>query len=49
MIAHRLRSLLEFDTVVVLDHGRILEIGPPMALLEDGGSAFHALYHADEA
>ncbi|GKU21471.1 unnamed protein product [Fusarium langsethiae] len=46
MIAHRLRSLLEFDTVIVLDHGRIREMGPPSALLEDGTSAFHALYHA---
>ncbi|RGP61682.1 ABC multidrug transporter [Fusarium sporotrichioides] len=46
MIAHRLRSLLEFDTVIVLDHGRIREMGPPSALLEDCTSAFHALYHA---
>ncbi|SPJ78456.1 related to multidrug resistance-associated protein [Fusarium torulosum] len=48
MIAHRLRTLLEFDTAVVLDHGRVKEIGPPKSLLNDSTSAFHALYHAAE-
>ncbi|KAM0544992.1 hypothetical protein ACHAPJ_011573 [Fusarium lateritium] len=48
MIAHRLRTLLEFDTVVVLDHGRVTESGPPKSLLNDSTSAFSALYHAVE-
>ncbi|OBS25287.1 hypothetical protein FPOA_05820 [Fusarium poae] len=46
MIAHRLHSLLDFDKVIVLDRGRICEMGAPSALLEDGNSAFHALYYA---
>ncbi|KAM0344913.1 hypothetical protein ACHAPU_007046 [Fusarium lateritium] len=48
MIAHRLRTLLEFDTVIVLDNGRIRESGPPKSLLSDSTSAFSALYHAVE-
>ena len=48
MIAHRLRSLLDFDTAIVLDHGRVTEIGPPKSLLKDMSSMFNALYHAAE-
>ncbi|KAF5020200.1 hypothetical protein F66182_7765 [Fusarium sp. NRRL 66182] len=46
MIAHRLRTLMEFDTVVVMDSGRVCEIGQPKALLDNSTSAFNALYHA---
>ena len=48
MIAHRLRTLLDFDTAIVLDHGRVKEIGPPKSLLKDMSSTFNALYHAAE-
>ncbi|KAI6777269.1 hypothetical protein HG530_001214 [Fusarium avenaceum] len=48
MIAHRLRTLLEFDTAVVLDHGRVKESGSPKSLLNDSTSVFHALYYAAE-
>ena len=36
-VAHRLSTALEADRVVVLDHGRILEIGSPTVLLRKGG------------
>ncbi|RYP57871.1 hypothetical protein DL769_009228 [Monosporascus sp. CRB-8-3] len=49
MIAHRLQSLVEFDTVVVLESGCLIEIGPPKALLGDSSSSFSALYHASES
>ncbi|KAJ4009391.1 hypothetical protein NW766_008508 [Fusarium irregulare] len=48
MIAHRLHTLLDFDTAIVLDHGRVKEIGPPKSLLKDMSSTFNALYHAAE-
>lgn len=32
------------DRVLVLDRGRVLEYGSPRTLMEDGGSAFRALF-----
>jgi ABC-type multidrug transport system fused ATPase/permease subunit len=43
VIAHRLRAVDRADHVVVLDHGRIVEQGPPAALLADPDSRFHHL------
>ncbi|KAM0484837.1 hypothetical protein ACHAP7_002853 [Fusarium lateritium] len=48
MIAHRLEALVAFDTIIVLDAGRVREIGSPKSLLNDCTSAFNALYHAVE-
>ena len=36
-IAHRLSTLDSFDRIVVLDHGRIVEDGPPRRLLQTKG------------
>ncbi|KAF5548078.1 multidrug resistance-associated [Fusarium phyllophilum] len=48
MIAHRLRSLIDFDTVIVLESGHLREIGSPRTLFRDPASAFSGLYHAIE-
>ena len=37
IITHRIFSLLEFDKVIVLDDGRIVEQGTHTALLEQNG------------
>jgi ATP-binding cassette subfamily B multidrug efflux pump len=37
-IAHRLSTIARMDRVVVMDNGRIIEIGPHAALLEQGGA-----------
>jgi ATP-binding cassette subfamily B multidrug efflux pump len=37
-IAHRLSTISRMDRVVVMEHGRIIEIGPHTALLEQGGA-----------
>jgi ATP-binding cassette subfamily C (CFTR/MRP) protein 1 len=43
-IVHRLQGILDFDRVVVLDHGQVVEYGSTTMLLTDKGSAFARLY-----
>lgn len=37
IIAHRLSTIKDADTIVVLDHGKIAEMGSPSELAESGG------------
>lgn len=37
-IAHRLQTVLDCDAIAVMDDGKLVEIGPPMKLLEDEDS-----------
>jgi ATP-binding cassette subfamily B protein/subfamily B ATP-binding cassette protein MsbA len=46
IIAHRLSSVMKADLVAVLDGGRVVETGPPSALLSDPRSRFAALAQA---
>jgi ABC-type multidrug transport system fused ATPase/permease subunit len=43
-VAHKLDTILDYDRVVVLDAGRIVETGEPYALLTDPKSHFGRLY-----
>ncbi|KAI1862215.1 uncharacterized protein JN550_010371 [Neoarthrinium moseri] len=45
MIAHRLSSLMDFDKVMVLDGGRLVELGRPTDLLKESNSAFAKMYY----
>ena len=38
VIAHRLSTVSRCDRVAVLDRGRVIEVGPPAALLDAGGT-----------
>ncbi len=44
-IAHRLQTIRDFDRVIVMDAGRVVEMGPPDELLRAGG-AFARLHDA---
>jgi ABC-type multidrug transport system fused ATPase/permease subunit len=45
-VAHKLQSVLDFDRVILLDNGRMVETGNPRELLSTAGSAFLALYES---
>ena len=36
-VAHRLNTIMDFDYVLVLDQGRVAEMGPPSELLNNNG------------
>ncbi|KAL4813733.1 P-loop containing nucleoside triphosphate hydrolase protein [Aspergillus spinulosporus] len=45
-VAHKLESILDYDKVIVLEDGRIIEAGVPYDLLAQESSHFSRLYHA---
>jgi ATP-binding cassette, subfamily C (CFTR/MRP), member 1 len=46
-IAHRLDTIMDSDIVIVLDAGRLVEVGPPSELAQREGGVFKALYGRD--
>ncbi|KAF8446359.1 P-loop containing nucleoside triphosphate hydrolase protein, partial [Boletus edulis BED1] len=48
IIAHRLRSVMDTDRIMVLDAGRIVELDTPNQLLQREGSVFRALVYASK-
>lgn len=46
-IAHRLHTVRGFDVVMVLEHGQIVEIGPPNELLAKEGGEFRRMWDAE--
>ncbi|OHE94372.1 ABC transporter [Colletotrichum orchidophilum] len=47
VIAHRLRAVVDFDKIVTLQDGRVVEFDSPKKLLENGG-AFAAMWKIQE-
>lgn len=46
-VAHRLSTIMDYDRVVVLEKGRIVEVGEPGKLMVTDGSMFRALVDAN--
>ena len=46
MVSHRLEMLIDFDTVVVMEEGSIVESGNPRILLNTNSSRFRELWRA---
>ena len=42
-IAHRLRTIIDYDKVLVLDKGKVLEFGSPIDLMRQEGSTFNSM------
>jgi ABC-type multidrug transport system fused ATPase/permease subunit len=47
-VSHRLEMIMDFDKVVVMDQGSVVEIGVPRVLAEEAGSRFGELVRAGE-
>jgi len=45
-IAHRLRTVIDYDRIMVMDDGNIAEFDTPLNLLNDSASKFYALCKA---
>lgn len=45
-VAHRLNTIVDFERIVVLGKGQIVEVGEPQRLLQTTGSAFKGLYES---
>ncbi|CAL1293325.1 unnamed protein product [Larinioides sclopetarius] len=42
-IAHRINTVLDYDKIVVLENGNVVEVGHPSNLLEDQSSRFYSM------
>ncbi len=43
-VVHKLNTVLDFDQVILMEQGKIIERGNPRELLEAPDSSFRALY-----
>ncbi|PIA90546.1 ABC transporter C family member 8 [Cercospora beticola] len=43
-VAHRLKSIAAFDRIVVIENGRIVEVGAPSELLAKSGGMFRSMW-----
>ncbi|KAH8938123.1 hypothetical protein BDL97_16G065900 [Sphagnum fallax] len=48
-IAHRVSTIIDLQHVLIMEHGRLVEEGPPQELLNNPQSKFSSLVHASHA
>lgn len=46
-IAHRINTIMDSDSILVMDNGRVAEFAPPSTLCNDPESLFYRLVHTD--
>jgi ABC-type multidrug transport system fused ATPase/permease subunit len=44
-IAHRIKTIINYDRILVLDNGKVVEFDKPGNLLKDDNSVFYKLYN----
>ena len=44
-VAHRIKTIINYDKILVLDNGKIVEFDKPDVLLKNQNSLFYELYH----
>ncbi|KIS68280.1 putative bile acid-exporting ATPase [Mycosarcoma maydis] len=42
-IAHRIKTIADYDKIVVLGKGKVIECGTPLSLMEEESSVFHSM------
>lgn len=45
-IAHRLQTIIDFDSIVILSDGKVIEVGSPHELLKNTDSSFSEMVNA---
>jgi ATP-binding cassette subfamily C (CFTR/MRP) protein 4 len=45
-VAHRLNTIADYDSVIVMERGRIVESGAPWELIEKRGTFFEMVSHS---
>ncbi|KFY90781.1 hypothetical protein V500_04961 [Pseudogymnoascus sp. VKM F-4518 (FW-2643)] len=48
-VAHRLRTIVDYNTIVVMDAGRVIECGSPRDLYDARGQFHDLVYHSGES
>ena len=43
-VAHRLNTIMDYNRILVLDHGRVVEYDKPEILLQNEGGYFSRLF-----
>ena len=43
-IAHRIKTIINYDKIIILDNGQIVDFDTPKKLLNDKNSLFYKLY-----
>lgn len=43
-IAHRLNTIIDYDRVIVLDKGRLMQFDTPYQLIQQGNGIFYELF-----
>ena len=48
-IAHRIHTIIDYDLIMVMEGGRVVESGKPSKLMEDSSSYFYSLVKASDS